>query len=131
MDRKKLLIRITSLIFFIFILNFLANKLYWYSSIWYFDMIMHFLGGFWLSLALIWVFKVKEISLKIVTRLLLGVLLIGVGWEVFEVLVNNLLAQNPFYALDTFSDICFDLAGGSTAILYVIKRVIIVFKKEV
>src|SRR3989344_6115892 len=58
MDRKKFFKRIVYLIFFIFIVHFFANKFYWYSSIWYFDIIMHFLGGLWVGLFFIW-FKKK------------------------------------------------------------------------
>ncbi len=122
MDRNKLLGRLIYLIFFIFITNFLANKFYWYSSIWYFDMIMHFLGGFWVGLASLYVFLPQNISRKVIFKILLSVLIVGIGWEVYEVLVNDIIAQNPFDYLDTLSDIFFDLSGGLCAILYVWKK---------
>lgn len=128
MDSKKLLIRLLSLIFLIFLLNYLAMRFYWYSSIWYFDMPMHFLGGLWLGLALIWFFKIKDISLKSIFYLILGVLLIGVLWEVFEIIIDKIITGNLFNTLDTISDIFFDLAGGTFAIFYFIKR--IMFIKE-
>ncbi len=121
-DRKKLLKTLAYLIFIIFILHFLANKFYWYYSIWYFDMIMHFLGGFWLGLGVFYVFPPKENSINFIFKILLLVLLVGVGWEVYEVLVNDVIARNPFNFLDTLSDIFFDLSGGLCAILYLWKR---------
>lgn len=121
MDSKKLLIRLLSLIFLIFLLNYLAMRFYWYSSIWYFDMPMHFLGGLWLGLALIWFLKIKDISLKSIFYLILGVLLIGVLWEVFEIIIDRTITGNLFNTLDTISDIFFDLAGGTFAIFYFIK----------
>ena len=124
MDSKKLSKRLISLIFFILIVNFLALKFYWYSSIWYFDMIMHFLGGLWIGLAYIYVFKVKDRSLNSILRVIVSVLLVGIAWEFYEIAVNDVLAQNAFNYLDTISDLFFDLAGGGTAILYSFIKII-------
>lgn len=118
MDRKRLFKILAYLIVLIFLVNYVAVKLYWYNSIWYFDMIMHFLGGLWVGLISLYFFSSKTPYLKI----LLFVLFIGLGWEIFELLFNNIIAQNPFNALDTISDIFFDLSGGLCAILYVWKK---------
>ena len=112
MDFKRLLIRLVSLIFFIFLLNYLAMKFYWYSSIWYLDMPMHFLGGVWLGLIFIWFFKLNEIRIKVILKIILCVLLVGILWEFFENIVNSYTTQNIFNVLDTISDILFDLSGG-------------------
>lgn len=124
MNKKKLLKCILYLILFICIINFLANKFYWYSAIWYFDILMHFLGGFWLGLAFIYFFlsKLDSLSFKSVAPILFFVFFIGLGWEVFEYLFNNLIAQNPFDILDTSSDVVFDLIGGFLSILYFLKK---------
>jgi hypothetical protein len=42
---QKISRRLVFLILFIFIFNLGAMKLYWYQSIWWFDMPMHFIGG--------------------------------------------------------------------------------------
>ena len=123
MSRNNFLIRLVSLIFFIFLVNYLAMQFYWYSSIWYFDMPMHFLGGFWLGLAIIWFFKIQYISFRLILKIILGVLLIGIFWEFFEILVNNYTIQNSFNTLDTVSDILFDISGGFFAVLYFLKRI--------
>ncbi len=128
MDRKKLIKRLTYLILFIFVINFLANKLYWYSSIWWFDMPMHFLGGFWIIS--LYLFSSQKISIKLIFKILLLVLIVGIGWEIFEVLVNDIVSQNPFNALDTFSDIFFDLSGGAMATLYFFKRIIMPIRED-
>ena len=124
MDRKKLFKTLAYLIFLIFIVTFTANKFYWYYSIPYLDMIMHFLCGFWVGLAFTYLFpfKAEEKFAKFALKTLLFVLLIGVGWEVFEILVNDVLARNPFDFPDTFSDLFFDLFGGLCAILYLWKK---------
>ncbi|OGI60696.1 hypothetical protein A2641_02230 [Candidatus Nomurabacteria bacterium RIFCSPHIGHO2_01_FULL_37_25] len=118
MDRRKLIKTLIYLIFLIFLVNFFANKFYWYSSIWYFDMIMHFLGGFWVGLAYFYIFLLQNMSSRLIFKILFSVLIIGVGWEVYEILVNDILAQNPFNYIDTVSDLFFDLFGGLCAILY-------------
>lgn len=124
MDRKKLSTYLAFLILFIFAINYVAMKFYWYSAIWYFDMPMHFLGGFWLGLALIWFFSVREFSPKSILKIILGALLIGILWELFEILIDKSIAQNPFNILDTISDMCFDLAGGGLSIIYFFKRIV-------
>ena len=125
MDKKKILTRITSLILAIFAMNSLAMKFYWYSSIWWLDMPMHFFGGFWLGLVFIWFLKPKEINLNIILKVILGALLVGIGWEIFEILVNRATIQDPFNTLDTLSDICFDLSGAFISIFYFTKRIMI------
>ena len=120
MDIKKLTKRLIYLIFFILILDFLANKFFWYSSIWYLDIFMHFLGGFWVGLLFFYLFSFEKHSLGVIFRALFFVFLIGVGWEVYEAFVNNAVAQNPFNFFDTASDIFFDLLGGFCAILYIL-----------
>lgn len=124
MHQKKLSIYLVSLILFIFAVNYIAMKFYWYSAIWYFDMPMHLLGGFWLGFALIWLFRLKELSFKLIFKIILCVFLIGILWELFEIFVDKTIAQNPFNILDTISDMCFDLAGGGLSIIYFFKRIV-------
>jgi len=81
-------------------------------------MIMHFLGGFWVGLAYFYIFLLQNMSSRLIFKILFSVLIIGVGWEVYEILVNDILAQNPFNYIDTVSDLFFDLFGGLCAILY-------------
>ncbi|MCX6752595.1 MAG: hypothetical protein NTZ87_03840 [Candidatus Nomurabacteria bacterium] len=126
-DRKKLIKRLICFILFIFIVNFVANKFYWYYTIWYFDMPMHFLGGFWIGLASLYFLftESKALTFQFIIKILLCVLLVGIGWEVFEILVNNVTIRDSFNYLDTFSDILFDLSGGVFAILYFFKRIML------
>ena len=131
MDRKKLQIRLASLIFFIFIANFLANKFYWYYTIWLFDMPMHFLGGFWLGLLFLYSYSIKEATLRTFFNLLFFIFFIGVGWEVFEAIVNKTTLRDSFNYLDTTSDILFDLSGGMCAIFYYFKRIMFNKKNEI
>lgn len=92
---------------------------------------MHFLGGFWLGLASIYLFSIKENSLKSILKILFIVLLIGIGWEVFEIYIDKFITQNSFDFLDTISDLLFDLLGGLSAILYFKKRIILLEENTV
>lgn len=122
MDRKRFLKQLAIFIFLILAVNFLANKLYWYSSLWWFDMVMHFSGGVWVGLFGLYLLEPETISLASVFKILLFVFLIGVAWEVFESFVDKVITQNSFNILDTSSDIFFDLTGGLCAILYIWKK---------
>ena len=124
-NKKKILVRITSLILFICVLNFMAMRFYWYTSMWWFDMPMHFLGGLWVGLVFLWLLKPKEFNFLTILKIIFGVLIIGLSWEIFEILVNHLAAQDPFNTLDTLSDLSFDLMGASFSILYFTKRIML------
>lgn len=123
-DRKKLLLRVAFLICFIFLINALAIKFYWYYSIKWFDMPMHFLGGFWVGLAFLWFLNIKSTDKISVYKIILGVLFVGLCWEVFEFFVNNLyLARYPFDKTDTIQDLFFDLFGGFLSVIYFKNRI--------
>ena len=92
---------------------------------------MHFLGGLWVGLALIWLFWGKEFDWMMILKIILGVLLVGVLWEIFEVILNHYTLKLPFNTLDTLSDIFFDLAGGTFAVFYFLKRTMFQEKNRV
>lgn len=122
MSRKKLFAEIAFLVCGIFILNFAASRFYWYSSIFWFDMLMHFLGGLWLGLVFIWLYRTRAMETVSFLKIMASVFVIGFLWEIYEIIVNSSFAQNPFDIYDTVSDLFFDSAGGATAILYVFRR---------
>ena len=82
---------------------------------------MHFLGGLWAGIFFLWVFNPKTASRSLTLRIALFVLAIGLGWEIFELLVDKVLSHNPFNILDTTADVFFDLAGGLTAVFYYVR----------
>lgn len=123
-SRKNILSLLASSIIFLCVVNFLAMKGLWYYLFWYFDMPMHFLGGVVVLFLLIYVFydKIKTQTNLPVISLLIGVLVIGIGWEVFEYILLNLYAGQPFSLLDSLSDLFFDTAGGIFGILYINRK---------
>jgi len=121
MDKKKLRLPLVGLVFLILFLNGAALKLHWYSAISWFDMPMHFLGGFWVALFFIFLLSKEDFSWKFTFKVLGGVFLIGALWEIFEVSVNLITVRENFDLPDTFSDLFFDLLGGGGA-LFMLKK---------
>lgn len=131
MNKKSLLKHLVFLVFFVFIVNFLANKFYWYSSIWYFDMIMHTLGGMSLGMIFMYLFPPKDDSLNSYFKILIFTLFVGIAWEAYEFLFYTMVAGNVFNQLDTISDLFFDLAGGAMASLYFLKKIVFVEQSRI
>jgi hypothetical protein len=117
--RTTLFTGLSLFVVLIFFLNLIASKLYWYSSIWWLDILMHFLGGFWLGLVFLWIFykdlSNQNLKKEIFFKVILGVAVVGIGWEFYQIMVNNLFAKNAFDLLDTLGDIINDLLGGVMA----------------
>lgn len=136
MSQKKLFIRIASLIVFISLTNLVATKFFWYSSIWYFDMFMHFIGGFWVGLFVLWLlfnknFKKEDFNISFVLKVVFLVLFVGILWELFEIFVDKTISKNLFNILDTLSDLCFDTAGGFASLFYFFRKIMLIKKNEV
>ncbi|HSE56981.1 MAG TPA: hypothetical protein VLB02_02770 [Candidatus Paceibacterota bacterium] len=121
--RKTLVLRALLLVLFIFAVNALAMKFYWYTAMLWFDMPMHFLGGVFLALAT-GVCLSRQLLEKpfrqVLPILLISVLCFGVLWELFEYSVQTVirfaqLANIP----DSFSDLFFDMLGGSIGAIFV------------
>ncbi len=86
---------------------------------------MHFIGGVTILLLVAYVFYSRisyPLSLRQVIYLIGGMLIIGVGWEVFEYLIEIFISHFPFSLPDTLSDIFFDLAGATAGVLYLTKQ---------
>ena len=124
-NKQKLKIRLALVTFLVYFLNTIATKFYWYYSIWWFDVLMHFLGGVWVTFILFWFFPVTPLSKNYFPKLILGILFVGLGWEVFEIIFNNIIAGITFDLFDTLSDVFFDMLGGVLAVFYFSKRIMI------
>ncbi len=122
MERKKLFNFIFVLVIGIFIVNALATKFYWYSSVWYFDIIMHFIGGFWVGLLALYFHTSGRMTLALALKALGAVVIIGIGWEIFEAFVDKAISANPFNVLDTAADLLFDVSGGASAVFYYLRK---------
>ncbi len=124
---NKLLSRLTVLVFFIFIVQITGIHFHWFYLIWWFDMPMHFLGGVFIGLLLVFLIE-KNIKLKFsfptieafpLLSYILLIALIGILWEYFELIIDVYTGNHLINILDTFSDISFDIAGGALSLLYI------------
>lgn len=116
------------------ILHILAEKFYLYWVFWWFDILMHFLGGVWVGFLALWFlffsgFVYKNINspskVKIFLMTIATVILVGALWEVFEFYAGLMLFE-PNYSFDTSLDMVMDTLGGVFAFIYGRKY----FKKE-
>lgn len=104
-------------------LHIVALKLHLYWLTEWFDILMHLLGGFVVGLLALYLFYVSDWTefpkhhLGSIFAMTLGsVLLVGLGWELWEVFVGFTDAVND--QVDTFVDLVMDIIGGCVAFLY-------------
>ena len=129
MINNKLLIKTFALFIIIGLLDYVGNTFYLHWTEWWFDVMLHFLSGGAVAMFLISVgrsfssLKSSDITIIIVT--ILGTLLIGILWEIFELYFNiTFFSDGVFYWRDTISDLIMDVCGGFFATLYSIKIII-------
>lgn len=109
-------------LFFIGILNLFATYLYLYWTSWWFDLLMHFLGGFWVSMVILsfWSLFNKN-SHKILSfyKTFIWVLIISILWEIFEIWIGaTMISDGVAFITDTISDLIMDIIGGILGYLY-------------
>lgn len=100
----------------------------WYFHFWWFDILMHTLGGLILGLVGFWFFirlgyagSDRSLFLKV----LLGVLVIAIGWEIFEFQYDIYGKGN--YVLDTTLDLIMAVIGmylGGKIVLRSMRRLL-------
>ncbi len=100
----------------IFLLNDIALADFFYWKYWWYDIMMHSLGGLFVGGAVAWFFVRTGYAQKLSTKnfLLLTVALVfavGAGWEIFEY-TNGFFLGEVNVALDTMGDLLCDVLGG-------------------
>lgn len=108
-------------------LHLAALNLYFYWTIWWYDVLMHFVAGVVGGLAAYWVLFRSHVRLRRIASLktalwsaCLAMLIVGVGWEVFEY-KNGLSDSQEGYVLDTMNDLILDVSGAALVVLLVHK----------
>jgi hypothetical protein len=103
-------------------LNFMAVKFYLYWSIWWMDMVVHFLAGVCVGLAILLFFQEDyyvQNKLKAILFVILGAFFIGILWEIYELIFGiTSLSDGIHYVTDTVSDLIMDIVGGFFGSLY-------------
>ncbi len=105
-------------------LHVTAVHLYWYWTIWWFDIFMHVLGGLMAGLLVAAFFKIETRS-KLFLLTLFGALVIGVIWEIYEYKIGMTftVSGSGNYIWDTTSDMLADFVGGLLSYLVQIGEV--------
>ncbi len=80
--------------------------------LWWFDILLHLLGGFWSVLALAWFFSFFGIRLSFWQLFACG-LAVGLAWEAFEYAFDIGGSNFMSYQADTAKDLIDDCLGGS------------------
>lgn len=109
------------------LLHILAMNFFLYWDIAWFDILMHFLGGFWVALLGLWILalliNIESFTLRRILYVSVFFTLgIGIIWEVFE-FGAGLSFVGPEGWPDTILDLIMDMVGGLTAGFYVWNRI--------
>lgn len=95
-----------------------ANEYSWYWTVRWFDVPMHFAGGAWVAGVVLWRKFFFGMSANHVSffRLamwgILGALVVGLGWEVYESAISFFIEGHINDIVDTVSDLFFDALGA-------------------
>ena len=115
--------------FIIAFLHSVAVAFYLYSFYWWFDIPLHFLGGFCAGLISLYFYSYfhqrKErtmTSFRVLVVVIGSVMTVGFVWEFFEYFAG--IASNALgnYTFDTAKDLIMDMLGGYASYLYFIAR---------
>ncbi|MFA6158740.1 MAG: hypothetical protein WC763_03930 [Candidatus Paceibacterota bacterium] len=103
------------------ILHSVAEVESYYWTVWWYDIMMHFLGGAWVALAILWAsempfagFIKSRLSIR---SIVLSVIVVGVVWEIYELAFGLTSVHTIGYALDTAHDLVMDTAGAGVVSL--------------
>jgi hypothetical protein len=120
MQKSRLLFISFALVVILGGFHIVASTFYLYWTVWWFDNVMHFLGGLSIGLLSLWGaymsgFLGREARgrFRILLTVVISVLVVGLGWEIFEYLFgisNPTLGET--YMKDTIYDLSFDLIGA-------------------
>lgn len=123
MERKRIIKYLAVFFCLLWVVNVASNKFFWYQAIWWFDMPMHFAGGLAVSLLVSYVFysfiSKGLFSYRKIIFLILATVFIGVMWEVFEYVFNNVIGGVPWDFVDTMSDIFWDTIGSIAGAFFI------------
>lgn len=110
-----------------------AYSLYFY--LWWYDIMMHLLGGFAVALLVTYILclrpkdaegAARKVSVrKIFLTVLVSALVIGVVWEIFEFIINRLFTLRGNDMTDTVADLLNDLLGAAVSV-----KIFLMFQKS-
>lgn len=126
-SRKETFLKLAAILYVIAAFNFAANYFHLYFILWWFDMPMHFLGGFWVGgMALWFYFFNTKINKKLAASgrtgklffYFLAVLAVSIVWELFEFSLDTFVVSRTNDIMDTLSDLFMDALGATSMLAY-------------
>ena len=100
----------------IFVLHLISLRNDYYWLIWWYDIMMHFLGGVWVVLVLIWLNQLKAAAVVLTfKRVLTTIVVVGLAWEIYELLFDQTFIDAKGYGLDTVLDLITNTVGATAA----------------
>ena len=109
------------LLVLIAVLHLVALEYFLYWVYTWFDILMHFLGGLFIALSILWfVFESGYVHVaRTVNHAVLvaglSIFFVGVGWEIFEVIAGIPIEDN--FVFDTITDLTMDACGAAVGII--------------
>ena len=101
----------------------IEHNLFW--TLWWYNSMMHFLGGLSVGFLLFWFAEVlgaRYVHISKSAFILFSVFSIGFAWEIFELYLG--LPANPVlsYPVDTFKDLILDVLGPALVLALVSRK---------
>ncbi|MDP3875038.1 MAG: hypothetical protein Q8Q22_00755 [bacterium] len=115
MRKSALLYTAFGLMIILGALHFTAIEFHFYWTLWWYDLMMHTLGGFIGGLIILWFLESFDSS-KPILLALISVMIVGILWEIFEYVYD--VAQVADYWWDTITDLIADGVGAVLACFY-------------
>ncbi len=101
-------------------LHLVSLKFFLYWTIWWFDIPLHFLGGFLIGLIAISFLKIINrntfVTFNLFFLTIFAVMIVGLVWELWELFVGFTTVLND--KGDTILDLIMDILGGVFSVLY-------------
>jgi hypothetical protein len=95
-------------------------------QLWWYDIILHILGGFLASFVILEMLKSHQVSLRSLSQWIMAGLLISLGigllWECYELVSGSIFVTREGYMVDTGIDLACDIVGGIIAAFFSYKR---------
>ncbi len=128
MLQKKLLFLSVISIMVIAVVHIVSLRLSWYYTHPWMDIVIHILGGFWVAATALWmalrfghIDTIVNYRRKAFFISFAAVFLVGIAWEMFELLSGNTFLHSANFATDSLSDILDNFIGCFFAFLYAIR----------
>lgn len=124
--RTRILNRAALAVFGTFIFNSLGVWMSVYGILWWYDMPMHFFGGLFTALLIVYfLLGYKKTAylptIKIILIALAVALVIGLLWEGYEIFFDIIAGRRHIF-IDSTSDLFFDMAGAIEAMFIYLRH---------